>query len=346
LTSDSYRVVNGANLGQGTIPRDVSFGWLVRHSPFDWFDVLHIHAIERCGVDDVASVARLCAHDGRRIVFTAHDVWPIFGDAPETYWTKVRTLAQLGAHVVCLTAGSAMIVAQNVEVPEGRLHVVPHGRVVDPRRIDAARAVEPSGTVRYAMLGALRPNRAMLVAAVNVLLGLPADAHLEILMRAAGPAEVERQHAELMGLVTLSAAHAGRIRLNMRPFATDEEVVALTGRSDVLVMPYLCGSHSGQLELAFDADLVPVLPRRGFYEEQRALHGELVPDPMWFDVPEGAEHLFGENLLRTLLEVHDLCRGRQRPHVDAGFAAHREREREMILRAYGAIYGTEGASRQ
>jgi hypothetical protein len=100
-------------------------------------------------------------------------------------------------------------------------------------------------------------------------------------------------------------------------------------------LPYLSGSHSGQLEFAFDLGLLPVASSVGYLREQVAAHGGLAEEPVWFDWSDGSEWAYGERFLSAL----DMAAERQRsPRSAAEFAEHRRKEHAEIMAAYSTIY--------
>jgi hypothetical protein len=293
LRGPGIAVVNEHGTADGdTVPRDMSFGWLDARCDLGFFDVLHVHSLELADDSVVVRVLDRCLGAGKRVVVTVHDVEAMFGTVDDGYRDLLRQVTGRGIPLVTLTDAAADRIAGLVGTRH-KLIVLPHGYVVNPDdpRFGGAGSGAADGVV-YAMYGGFRPNRLMYPVCANVMFGTPVRDRLRILTRALSPVElsVASDADQVLGY----ARHPGdKIDLRLRPFPSDEEIAAFLTESDVLVMPYLWGSHSGQLEMAFDLGLVPVIANTGFFREQwkRAQHESFGGQPASVDrcrVPLGA----------------------------------------------------------
>jgi hypothetical protein len=187
------------------------------------------------------------------------------------------------------------------------------------------------------MYGASRGSRDQVSTMVNWSLSVTdPDSVLHVLLRAFSPTDFT--DGARAPLLLDTAARDPRIRLTMRPYPTDEEVVRAGLASDALLLPYLWGSHSGQLELAFDLNLLPVCSLTGHLREQYERHQGLVDEPEWFDWSQGHPNLFGEKFLSALEEAAArLDAGPRR--LDPAFLDYRAHEHQEILGQYGRLYG-------
>lgn len=145
LTDSTIQIVNEASEldGGGTVPRNVSFGWLAQRRSLDFFDVLHIHSLELAERALVDSVLDRCRANGRGVVATVHDVFPMFETADvDGYRTKLRCLVDRGVTLVTLTAGAA---ARPRALLGGACEptVLPHGYVIPPDEPGSVRSVGP-----------------------------------------------------------------------------------------------------------------------------------------------------------------------------------------------------------
>jgi len=335
LQSRDFHIVNGTEIPSGdTVPAAVTAAWLLEHGPLTWLDVLHLHHID---FEDPATLERLldaCLGDGVKVVFTAHDTRPMVGNA-EDFTTRLRMLHSPEVGWVCLTEGS---VTKLTEVLGERLDaaVIPHGYVTAPEAL-ASLERETGSSSRYLMFGASRASRDQLSTMANWSLGITdPDSTLHVLLRAFSPADFADGGRAPQLLET--ARHDPRIRLTMRPYPTDEEVVRAGLSSDALLLPYLWGSHSGQLELAFDLNLLPVCSLTGHLAEQYEQHKGLVEEPEWFDWSQGHPNLFGEKFL-TALENAAARLGSRPRSLDREFLDYRAQEHQAILQQYARVYG-------
>ncbi|MFI9585093.1 hypothetical protein ACIHCQ_25325 [Streptomyces sp. NPDC052236] len=336
LRSRDFHILNGTEIPSGdTVPAAVNAAWLLEHGPLTWLDVLHLHHID---FEDLSTLERLldeCLNDGVNVVFTAHDTRPMVGNA-EDFTARLRMLHSAEVSWVCLTEGSVTTLAE-VLGERPRTTVIPHGYVASPELLAGLERETSRSAARYLIFGASRASRDQLSTMANWSLGIT-DSHstLHVLLRAFSPADFA--DGGRAPLVLEMARRDPRIRLTMRPYPTDEEVVRAGLASDALLLPYLWGSHSGQLELAFDLNLLPVCSLTGHLHEQYEQHKELVEEPEWFDWSQGHPNLFGEKFL-TALENAATRLGSRPRRVDREFLAYRAQEHTAILDAYARVYG-------
>lgn len=335
IVSDDFMILNGVNTGHGVVPAAVTATWLLDRRPLDWLDVLHLHHVE---FDDIADLKRLlteCVDCDVKVVYTAHDISPMYCSA-DSFDDRMRLLASSGVSWVCLTAASADTLKEQVPgLPP--VAVIPHGYVVSPD--DLAR-ITPDGTLpaapRYLMYGALRPSRDHLSTVANWSLSManPA-ARLTVLLRAISPGDFQRHDVPALLAVIRSDS---RIQAVMRAYPTDAEIAEAGLRADALLLPYLSGSHSGQLELAFDLGLLPVCSSVGYLKDQWRMHDGLVTEPVWFDWSDGHPGLFGEKFVAALETAHARLRSAAMHGPRAEFLEYRRHEHSRFLEAHRAVY--------
>ncbi|MDF9803590.1 hypothetical protein M2436_002137 [Streptomyces sp. HB372] len=336
LHGPDFHPLNTTEIRPGvTVPADVTASWLLDHTPLTWLDVLHLHHID---IEEPAVLERLldaCAAAGVRVVFTAHDTRPMHG-ALDTFARRLHLLLAADAHWVFLTETSRTELTDLLgKRPPST--VVPHGYVVPPETL-LRRERTPYPAARFLLYGASRPSRDQLSPVINWSLGVTDPAStLRLLLRAFSPADFT-PHGPVP-LLLQTARQDPRISLSMRPYPTDAEVTEAGLAADILLLPYLWGSHSGQLELAFDLNLIPVCSRTGHLPEQHRLHESLVPEPEWFDWQTGHPNLYGE---RFLAAVDNACArhtavGPRR--LDPAFLDHRVQEHKALLATHAEIYG-------
>ncbi|MEU3017320.1 hypothetical protein ABZ635_08020 [Nocardiopsis sp. NPDC007018] len=327
------RILNGSE----GVPRDLTLRHILARRPFTWFDVLHLHHVEFDDLSALRLVLSECARAGRRVVFTAHDVTPVF-TSRRLYQHKLRTLVEWNVPFVCLTSGSAAELHAKLG-PSVRTVIAPHGYVVSPDELPPL-ARETKRRFRYLMFGSLRENRDVSTVLHNWRFGRQQrETDLELLLRA--PASVNLEHdgeRRLWGLISSMAVTEPRLKVDIAPFPTDTEVAETAAGCDALILPYRWGTHSGQLELAFDLGLLPIVSTVGYLHEQYRQHEELVPEPVWFDWSDGNAYAYGERFLRALdrAVTHGDADGSTNGHAD--FADHRRAEHEMVMAAHHDLY--------
>lgn len=286
LAGGSLAIVNNTTTATaGLVPQDMSFRWLREQPSFDFFDVLHVHSLELAATDDIQAVLDRCDRHGKQVVCTIHDVTPMFTADETEYIRQLRDLADRKSALITLTDGAAGAL-RHVLGDQQPVTVLPHGHVLplnDPRWHIPRRAAEPGRSTRFAMYGGFRPNRSIYPVLVNLLFGnIGGPATLSILTRAVSPIELGA-NAELAAVVNAALTRPEQIDLRMSPFPDDDEIADFLLTADALVLPYSWGTHSGQLELAFDLGIVPVVSEVGYLREQWQRYEGVVPEPIWFD---------------------------------------------------------------
>ncbi|WP_234325444.1 hypothetical protein [Streptomyces sp. NRRL S-146] len=336
LRSRDFHILNGTEIPSGdTVPAAVNAAWLLDHGPLTWLDVLHLHHVD---FEDLATVERLldeCLNHGVKVVFTAHDTRSMVGNA-EDFTARLRMLHSAEVSWVCLTEGSVTTLAEILgERPQAA--IIPHGYVASPESLAGRERAPSNSAARYLMFGASRASRDQLSTVANWSLGITdPQSSLHVLLRAFSPADFADGGRAPLLLET--ARHDPRIRLTMRPYPTDEEVIRAGLASDALLLPYLWGSHSGQLELAFDLNLLPVCSLTGHLPEQYEKHKGLVEEPEWFDWSQGHPNLFGEKFLVALERAAARIDSSPR-RLDREFLDYRSQEHQVILEQYADVYG-------
>ena len=333
LRGDDIYIVNGTTSGEFAVPEDVTLAWLMDRWPWDWFDVVHLHHIDFEPVPLLRAALAACRRAGKRVVFTAHDLSPVFGDRT-THHRRLRILAEHDVPFACLTSAAEADIHQRLPV---RTIVAPHGYVAQPGT-PQRQILRESGPTRFLMYGSLRSNRDVeLVLACWRFARDLRESTMHLLLRAPS----RRSLAEDAAVWEAIRAHTAdpRLRVDVLPFPSDDDVNGAVAQSDCLLLPYRWASHSGQLEHAFDLGVLPVAARTGYLPYQAESHDGLVSEPEWFSWPAGEPFGHGARLLAAMQAAHGLIQnGWCAPHRER-FAHHRQNEHTEILAAYRTLYG-------
>ncbi|MGH3623597.1 MAG: hypothetical protein ACRDQ5_17655, partial [Sciscionella sp.] len=159
---------------------------------------------------------------------------------------------------------------------------------------------------------------------------------LHLLLRAPSRASLA-EDADAWRAIREHAADS-RLRVDVVPFPTDDDVHVAVAGSDCLLLPYRWASHSGQLEHAVDLGVLTVTARVGFLPDQVALHEGLGGEPVWFDWSDGAAFEYGARLLEAMQTAHTAIQDDWRAPDHAKLGEHRSREHAEILAAHRAFY--------
>ncbi|TVT55322.1 glycosyltransferase family 4 protein [Amycolatopsis rhizosphaerae] len=332
LRDYGVQILNDTTVDGLVVPRDATLAWLLEHRPWDWLDVVHLHHPDFEPIPRLRAVLAECRRAGKRVVFTAHDVRPVFGDRA-AHHGRMRVLAENGVPFVCLTPGAEIEVRRRFRA---RTVMIPHGYVAVPD-IPARSTQRDRGPTRFLIYGSLRRNRDVeLVLSCWRFARRLSETTLHLLLRA--PSRVSLlEDAEAWGAIREHSADL-RLRVDVLPFPSDAEVQEAVAGTDCLLLPYRWASHSGQLEHALDVGVLPVATRTGYLPDQVSLHDGLVAEPVWFDWSGDAPFDHGARLLEAMQTAHAAIQGGWQSHDAEKFAEHRRREHTEVVASYRALY--------
>lgn len=322
-------------------PVNISFRWLCEQGDLDFFDVLHIHFIDFDSLDDIEIALKKCIKKKKRIVFTAHNIFPMYQRDGSTYLKKLHTVCSSAHSIVTLTQSCADRLTQSLknEKLASPISVLPHGLVAHPNHPKWGRAGSQGDIVEYALFGSFRPNREIYAFVLNWYFSLiNYNARLNILSPALCPCDIYNTELHMKETISLLQTDKQRMRLLVLPFPTDDQIIDFLSNCDVLVMPYLWGSHSGQLELAFDLNLLPFISDVGFYADQWRVVQSHIQEPIWFNWSDGNVYSYGLRLVEALLTAQSRAKSNQRLSSEEEWREYRIREHENLLSAYLKMY--------
>lgn len=332
LHGRNMQVLNDTSMDGLAVPRDATLAWLLEHRPWDWLNVVQVHHPDFEPIARLQTLLAECRRAGKLVVSTAHDVSPVLAGRA-THRRRLQLLAEYGVPFVCLTPAAEAEVRRRFRA---RTALIPHGYVAAPG--ERTRPVPRApGSTRFLLYGSLRRNR-------DVELVLHAwrfarhlrDTTLHLLLRAPSRASL----AEDAGVWRAIREHAAdpRLRVDVLPFPSDEDVNDAVTGADCLLLPYRWASHSGQLEHALDLAVLPVAARTGFLPDQIALHGPLVQEPVWFDWSDGAVFEYGARLLEAMQQAHTAIQDGWQARDPEKFVDYRRQEHAKVLGAYRKLY--------
>lgn len=242
-------------------------GWLAAHGA-DW-DVAHFHFTwEQYDVGHLRAVLDAHQRQGTPVVWTAHDLRnPHIVDRADDVG-HLEALAAVADEVVTLTAGAAEEVAARFG---RRARVVPHGPLSSPKEVVGHRR-----RVRRQAVTSRHPWRALLLAKslrpnldwrtpLEVVANLGAEdvpIVLDVHLHPDAPARAEVE----------AFATNPRVDLTVGDRLSRQALLERIGGSDVLVLPYAWGTHSGLLELATDLGVQVIATDVGYFSEQAPCH--------------------------------------------------------------------------
>lgn len=341
IASPDIQIVNGET-NSHAIPRDTTFQWLKnflksQENAYKSFDVLHIHTVELSDFQTFQETLELCTKNKKGILFTYHDTRPMFSHDLENFYKSLKTLHSCKAIFTTLTNGARSQLAKDTDIPESEIYVISHGNVLplDSTLWLTTSDSSPKLSHIFSIHGGFRPNKNIFPAVLNFVFGLAdKSARLDILTRGIGSKEYSESQ-DVRETLNLSSK-SPNVRISFHPFPSDHEIAQFVLKSDTILLPYLWGAHSGQLELAFDLGVGAVATNVGFYKEQYQMMPSYVAEPSWVDWTDGNEYQYGSRFLQGLLEQINVTRTAFEQRQD--FYAFRREERVQILERYLEYY--------
>ena len=262
LRGDTFSIINETTSNGVAVPRDASFEWVRRQATLDFFDVLHIQSLELAELPAIEEVLQRAASKGKGIVITIHDAGPLFPDDGDAFAKGINLACKFAKGVVTLTDCARQEISSRFGLSSANISIIPHGSVLPISHHLWTRKSVRNQFFSLGMFGGVRPNRSFLTATVNALYGLESEVvRVKILSRGLNPIELE-YGSEGLQLAFLAASDP-RLSFKLSPFPDDDEIADFVSSLDVLVLPYLFGTHSGQLELAMDLGVRVIAPGFG-----------------------------------------------------------------------------------
>lgn len=304
----------------------------------DTFDVLHIHSLRYGTVQGLKDLLEQCKNNNKRVIYTAHDLRSLRND-DATHYEKLHQVCAIADAVITLTYGCAeklLQIAGNLELSK-KLSIIPHGFAVHPHHSSWGISGSSKKTVQYALYGSFRHNRDILGFAQAWFSALKeTDAQLNVLLRTSDEVLVTDPQLRVEETLTFLRSNPQRMRVLLAPSFTNEYIIRFLSLNDILAMPYLWGTHSGQLEMAFDLQLLPLITQVGFFSEQWQWIQSYVPEPNWFHCSDFSSGNI--QMQETIKEVQMRARERFSYKSSSEWKSYRLWEHQQLIQAHYQLY--------
>jgi len=328
----AINIVNGTN----GIPIDASFNWLSNNCRDLNVDVLHIHTLELANADEIKICLEILKNRNVGIVATLHEDKPLFDNDIHLFQERLLLLKRYGVAFATLTDGCKYSLSSIMEIDPNLIHVIPHGNVIPLTNPVWQEEGTKFKTPTFSIHGGFRPNKCFLSPIINVAFSSILKAsNLRILTRSVSSTEYEIS-SDVRDSLRI-AQRASNIFMEMEAWLSDTDIIDFVSQTHVMVLPYLWGAHSGQLELAADLGLSVVSTNVGFYQEQSNING-LTEDNLinWADWQNTNPFHHGSELLEAMQSAIQLRRDRSLPLEDR--FDRRRLERNKINETYRNLY--------
>lgn len=342
-SSERIDLVNDNISGERTgIPAEVSFGWITaqHNNPAFWnaFDVCHINfGFEFEKIEIVSDALQLLQVHGKPIVYTYHEPSSVHGVNDTEYQRFITTILQFTDAVVVMTEDArAHLIDHYADTPH--VVIIPKDCVIMPDHQHFGHASARGLAPEVVLFGALRPNRDLPTAFVNLALGLHGECRVTLITRAFTRQQLETSSV-ITSAITIASGGLGSIEPSLP--ISDEEMAGRLRTADVLVLPYHSAGHSGQLEMAYDCGLIPVATNVGFLESQSNAWSDEKgqrPPVVFVDWQDGREWMYQSRLLRGVREALRRLNDFQPWNVTEHRREYRREVHERIVELHYRLY--------
>lgn len=240
------------------------------------YDVVHIHfSFDKVNLDNLRSVLEYFKQIKKPIVWTCHSKE---SQRIRNYYDGAyqRLLYEYADKVLTLTNGCKNWIEVNWGKHLRPIDVVAHGLIALPEDVDKNICGITKDCKRFTILyGEFRENKERFNAVVDFL-GTNEISDTELHLIYKDSTQFQQTNPKDWEAF-LNVTNNQRCSKLVKSWITNEELIKEFYSSHCIILPYLWGTHSGQIELAKDCGCYVVAPNVGFYKEQwdkTILYGE------------------------------------------------------------------------
>ncbi|EKE10597.1 MAG: hypothetical protein ACD_15C00235G0003 [uncultured bacterium] len=298
-----------------------------KNYPPEGYDVVHIHfEYYLIPVDVLENLLKYFKKKNKPIVWTCHDRRSLVEESPVGEYEQL--LSRYADGITTLTEGCSKWLKLQYCPAKSGVKIIPHGYLAHPSIVEEQAKEVPKDRNLFTMLiGDFRKSKEFIHSIRDFLEceDLSENARLQIIFRTGSTCpddsstkERLREFQELIKNPRITAICMENI--------PDEVIIKAFVSSHAVILPYLWGTHSGQLEMARDCGCHVVVSDVGYYKEQwntvrtwaasqewdldqsrryqEALTDVYIREPL---KPAGYGRLkeFEENILRPHLELYN-----------------------------------------
>lgn len=255
------------NANHTSIPPLVTLQNFLEHSNDDtwWkqFDIIHIHfGLEFEKEETVDSFINIARTRDKVVCVTVHELESVHNNTSDLI-DRLKKVILIADFVICLTNECAESLLKNSPQVKSKLKVIPHGPViVDSKYI---KVENQSSKVTLVLFGGMRSNRALLSSLLNASFTvLRYGGRLRWITKPICERSITPEYIGVLDFLKSQSC----CEIVMKSYYSESELCELIGDGDALILPYTRAGHSGQLELALDLGIVPIVSSVGYLAAQ------------------------------------------------------------------------------
>lgn len=231
------------------------------------YDVVHIHfSFDKVNLDNLSSVLEYFKQIKKPIVWTCHSKE---SQRIRNYYDGAyqRLLYEYADKVLTLTNGCKNWIEVNWGKHLRPIDVIAHGLIALPEDVDKNIYGITKDCKRFTILyGEFRENKERHAAIVDFLEAIDLkDLELHLIYKPSTRFQEQDSDGWQDFLQITQNTRCSRF---VKAWITNDELIKEFYSSHCIILPYLWGTHSGQIELAKDCGCYVVAPNVGFYKEQ------------------------------------------------------------------------------
>lgn len=236
------------------------------HDP-NSYDAVHIHfSFDKVDLENLENVLSYFKRIGKPIIWTCHskESQRILNYCNGAYQ---RLLFSYADKVITLTNGCRDWIEKSWGKHSRSISVIPHGLIAFPCDVDRNICGISKNPKRFSILyGEFRENKERHAAIVDFLEAIDLkDLELHLIYKPSTRFQEQDSNGWQEFLQITQNMRCSRF---VKSWITNDELIKEFYSSHCIILPYLWGTHSGQIELAKDCGCYVVAPNVGFYKEQ------------------------------------------------------------------------------
>jgi len=250
---------------------DASVEFINKTHPHNSYDLVHIHfSFDKLSVFELENLLNYFDNIKKPVVWTCHsresqrekDIGN--GELQKMLWSRAKA-------IITPTQSCKDWLVSSYGTDKS-IDVIPLGYIVDPNTLYLYRNElnKKEKTNFVYLIGDMRQNKEIYFSIDSFLKSLELSDC--ILMVIARPRFISKENIDSLDeerkRIMNNILSSPRIKLNIELEISNEALVEIFCKSHVCMLPYLWGTHSGQVELSKDCGCYPVISNVGFYEEQ------------------------------------------------------------------------------
>lgn len=243
-----------------------SVDFISKTHPPNSYDLVHIHfSFDRLNTTELEKILDYFDSIKKPIIWTVHSLKSQREKNIEKGQLQILLFSRARS-IITLTNGCKNYILEHFGKDKD-VSVIPHGYIVDPNVLQFfnKNLINKKRLNFIYLVGDLRKNKEI-CKSIEAFLKEPdlSDCSLTVLYKPIKPERMDDRTLNFLKVID----NPSRVKSICKEEFSNDFLTALFCESYVCFLPYLWGTHSGQVELCRDCGCYPVISNVGFYKEQ------------------------------------------------------------------------------